>query len=144
MTIQARISLMTLGVTDLKASTAFYERLGWRRSQTAGNDSVSFFALDNIVLSLFSRASLAEDAVLDNTEPGFGGFALAINVRSEAEVEHTLLEAAKAGAKILKLGQKVFWGGFSGYFADPDGHPWEVAFNPFFPLNEQGQVVLPD
>jgi uncharacterized protein len=144
MTIPSRINLVTLGVTDLKASTAFYERLGWRRSRQAGTDTVSFFALDNVVLGLFSRASLAEDAKLDNTAPGFGGFALAINVASEADVERTLLDAAKAGARILKPGQKVFWGGFTGYFADPDGHPWEVAFNPFFPLNEQGEVILPD
>jgi catechol 2,3-dioxygenase-like lactoylglutathione lyase family enzyme len=144
MAIKARITLVTLGVTDLKASTAFYERLGWRRSRTAGDESVAFFALDNVVLALSSRASLAEDAGLQNTVPGFGGFTLAINVASEAEVEGALGEAARAGARILKPGQKVFWGGFTGYFADPDGHPWEVAFNPFFPLNEQGLVVLPE
>lgn len=142
--IAPRVNIVTLGISDLKASTAFYEKLGWRRSKKAGNEHISFFALANLVLALYPRANLAEDAKIANTPPGFGGFTLAQTLASEAAVDDAMREAVKAGARILKAPQKASWGGYSGYFADPDGHPWEVAFNPFFPLNEQGLVVLPD
>ncbi|MDJ1157827.1 VOC family protein [Chelatococcus sp. SYSU_G07232] len=141
--LPSRVNLVTLGVADVAASTAFYESLGWRRSKTAGNDTISFFALGNLVLAIFGRRSLAEDAQVTDTPPGFGGFTLAINMASEAEVDAALAAAVAAGAKLLKPGQRVFWGGYSGYFADPDGHPWEVAFNPFWPLDANGLVVLP-
>lgn len=143
MLIAARVSLITLGVADLHVSTTFYGRLGWRRSLTGGTDAISFFALSNLVLALYSRAALAEDAGLPDTPLGFGGFALAQNVESEAEVERALLAAVKAGAQLLKPAHKAGWGGYSGYFADPDGHPWEIAYNPHFPLNERGEIVLP-
>jgi uncharacterized protein len=144
MTIPSRISLVTLGVADLAASTAFYERLGFRRSQTAGGESIAFFALANLVLALHPRHMLAEDAGLPDSAPGFGGITLAQNVASEQQVDAALLAAVKAGARLLRPARKVFWGGYSGYFADPDGHPWEVAYNPFFPLDDQGAVELPE
>lgn len=143
MTIAPRVNLITLGVDDLDRSGAFYERLGWRRSATAGSPTVAFFALDNVVLSLFGRASLAEDMGLHEARPGRGDVSLAINVESPAKVDEVLAAAVEAGASLLKPGQPVFWGGYSGYFADPDGHAWEVAHNPFFPLDAQGQIVLP-
>ena len=141
-----RISLITLGVEDVARATAFYEKLGWRKSAAASQNEISFIALSNLVISLFSRASLAEDAHLtDNGQKGsFSGISLAINLGSEAEVDAALALAQSAGAKLLKPGQKVFWGGYSGYFADPDGYIFEIAYNPFFPLNDQGLVVLPE
>jgi catechol 2,3-dioxygenase-like lactoylglutathione lyase family enzyme len=144
MTIAARINLVTLGVADLAASAAFYERLGFRRSQTAGSEAIAFFALANLVLALHPRAMLAEDAGLPDTPAGFGGVTLAQNVASERHVDAALLAAVKAGARLLQPARKVFWGGYSGYFADPDGHPWEVAYNPFFPLDEHGAIILPE
>jgi catechol 2,3-dioxygenase-like lactoylglutathione lyase family enzyme len=146
MSLRPRVSLITLGVADVERSTAFYQRLGWRRSKGASNDSISFFALDNLVLALFSRTSLAEDAGLTD-EPArpevFKGMTLAHNAASETEVDAALAHAKAAGARILKPAQKAFWGGYSGYFADPDGHAWEVAFNPHLSLSDAGALVLP-
>lgn len=144
LTIPARINLVTLGVADLAASSTFYERLGWRRSGRAWEQHVRFFSLDNLVLGLYPRASLAADAAMADTPPGFGGVTLAINVASEAAVDSVLLQAKAAGANLLKPAQRAEWGGYSGYFADADGHPWEVAFNPFFPLDSQGHLGIPD
>jgi len=144
MTLPPRINLVTLGVADLEASSAFYERLGWRRGARGGEAEVRFFALSGLVLALFSRQALADDAKVPNTPPGFGGIALAINLPSEAAVDDGLAAAAAAGARILKPAERTSWGGYSGYFADPDGHPWEVAYNPGFPLNADGRIVLPD
>ncbi|GGC62685.1 VOC family protein [Chelatococcus reniformis] len=143
MTVPARVNLITLGVDGLDRSAAFYERLGWRRSASAGDGAVAFFALDNLVLALFSRASLADDMGLDEPRAGRGDVSLAINVESPARVDEVLAAAIGAGARLLKAGQAVFWGGYSGYFVDPEGHAWEVAHNPFFPLNPQGEIVLP-
>ncbi|MEZ5938516.1 MAG: VOC family protein [Hyphomonadaceae bacterium] len=142
--MQPRISLITLGVADVAAARAFYERLGFRAS-SASQDAVSFFQLGGgIALGLFGRAALAEDAGVANTPPGFSGVTLAHNVRSEEEVDETLAEAVAAGGRLVKAGEKVFWGGYSGYFADPDGHLWEVAHNPFFALEpETGALTLP-
>jgi uncharacterized glyoxalase superfamily protein PhnB len=95
------------------------------------------------VLALFGRQSLAEDATIADSVPGFSGVALAHNVRSEAEVEQVLTEAAAAGGRIVKAAKRAFWGGYSGYFADPDGHLWEVAHNPEFPLDAEGRLQLP-
>ena len=97
-----------------------------------------FFQLGGIGLSLYGRQALADDAQVPNTPPGFSGVTLAWNGRSEAEVDAALAEAVKAGGRLVKAAQKVFWGGYSGYFADPDGHLWEVAHNPFFPLDASG------
>jgi uncharacterized protein len=134
-----RLSLVTLGVVDLARSLRFYETLGWKRGNR--DDGVAFFQLPGMIFALWSRQSLAEDAhVKDNG--GFGGIALAYNARSKAEVDAVLAEAKAAGATILKPAQDVFWGGYSGYFADPDGHPWEVAWNPGWPIDAVGRVSL--
>ena len=129
--MQPRISMITLGVRDLAASIAFYERgLGLPRMESP--PEVAFFTLDGSWLGLYGRAALAADATVPAEGSGFAGVALAHNVTSEAEVDALLAQAVAAGARLVKPGQKVFWGGYSGYFADPDGHLWEVAYNPHF------------
>ncbi|MCU7828845.1 MAG: VOC family protein [Candidatus Thiodiazotropha sp. (ex Myrtea sp. 'scaly one' KF741663)] len=126
-----RISMITLGVTDLERSIRFY-RDGLGFPQMESPPSVAFFTLSGSWLGLYGYEALAEDATLSSQGSGFRGFSLAHNVSSEAEVETTLTEAVAAGATLVKPGQKVFWGGYSGYFQDPDGYLWEVAHNPFF------------
>lgn len=140
--MQPRLSFVTLGVEDVARARGFYEALGFKAS-AASNPSVTFFDAGGVVLSLFGRKALAADALVKSGRPGFSGVALAHNVGSEAEVDRVLEEAVRAGAKLLKSGQKAFWGGYSGYFADPDGHIWEVAHNPFFPLDAAGHSTLP-
>ena len=141
MSLDPRISLITLGVEDLARATAFYERLGWKKS-SASQDAVTFIQLKGTVLALFSRQSLAEDAHVENTPKGFSGITLAHNVTSERGVDAVYKFALSCGATPVKAPEKVFWGGYSGYFADPDGHLWEVAYNPFFSLDKEGHVVL--
>jgi catechol 2,3-dioxygenase-like lactoylglutathione lyase family enzyme len=138
--VEQRVSLVTLGVADLDRARRFYEAgLGWTRGNT--DDGVAFYQLPGMILALWSRESLAEDAgVVD--KGGIGGIALAYNARSEADVDAVLAEARAAGATILKAAAKTFWGGYSGYFADPDGHPWEVAWNPHWSFGEDGSVRL--
>lgn len=138
-----RISLITLGVSDVQASAAFYERLDWKRSSQS-QDAVVFFNAGGVVFGLYGREALAEDAGIPADGNGFRGVSLAHNLGSPEEVDAALAEASKAGAKIVKPAVKSFWGGYSGYFADPDGHLWEVAHNPFWPLDEAGKVLLPD
>jgi catechol 2,3-dioxygenase-like lactoylglutathione lyase family enzyme len=140
--MEPRLTLVTLGVNDMKRARKFYEALGFKAS-SASQESVTFFAAGGVVLGLFGRASLAEDAHVPNSEPGFSGVSLAHNAASEAEVDHVLAHAVACGAVLKKPGQKVFWGGYSGYFADPDGHLWEVAYNPFMPLDSEGRMTLP-
>lgn len=143
MAFEPRITMVTLGVADIAASTAFYERLGFVRSP-ASNDDVTFFITNGTVLGLFGRAALADDAKIAQTgTPGFGGVALAHNVASPAEVDAMFAHALSCGATATKHPEKVFWGGYSGYFSDPDGHLWEVAHNPFAPLDENGNMTLP-
>lgn len=139
----AYISLVTLGVSDIARATAFYEALGW---ETAGpsNEAVSFMRGGNVVLGLFGRTALAEDANVADAPTGFSAVALAVNLPSEADVDAFVARALAAGASECKAPQKVFWGGYSGYFADLDGHLWEVAHNPFFPLDESGAIQLPE
>lgn len=139
----AYISLVTLGVSDIARATAFYEALGW---ETAGpsNEAVSFMRGGNVVLGLFGRTALAEDANVADAPTGFSAVALAVNLPSEADVDAFVARALAAGASECKTPQKVFWGGYSGYFADLDGHLWEVAHNPFFPLDESGAIQLPE
>jgi predicted lactoylglutathione lyase len=139
--VSLRINLITLGVADLAASRAFYEALGFTASP-ASQDEVVFFQVGPVVLGLFGKDALAEDAQLPHGPGRPGAITLACNLESESAVDAMLGKAQKIGATILKPPQKVFWGGYSGYFADPDGHPWEVAYNPFFPI-EDGVVKLP-
>ena len=138
-----RINLVTLGVTDVAASTAFYERLGLKAS-SSGNDNITFFDVNGVVLALFSHAALADDADMAAGEPPvFRGVTLAWNAESEAAVDAIFEHVRRVGAKIVKPPHKVFWGGYSGYFCDPDGHLWEVAYNPFFPIDASGRIQLP-
>ncbi|HMB46857.1 MAG TPA: VOC family protein [Afifellaceae bacterium] len=139
----AHISMVTLGVADIARSVAFYQALGWRQSG-ASQEAVAFLQGGNVVLGLFGRAPLAEDAAVEDRPTGFSAVALAVNLPSEADVEAFHARALAAGAKECKAPQKVFWGGFSGYFSDPDGHLWELAYNPFFPLDENGAIQLPE
>ena len=136
-----RLSLVTLGVADLDRSARFYEQgLGWKRGNR--DEGVVFFQMPGMILALWSRASLAEDARVKDTGDGFGGMALAYNARSRDEVDGVLAEAKAAGARLLKPSEETPWGGYSGYFADPDGHVWEVAHNPFWQIGEDGSVSL--
>ena len=140
-----RVSMIALGVADLPRAEAFYQALGWSRSSQSKAGVIAFFQLaGGVVLCLFPRALLAEDACLVDAGPGFGGVTLAQNQRSRAEVDAVLQQAGAAGAVITKPAQMVSWGGYSGYFTDPDGHAWEVAWNPFFTLGAQGELQLPD
>jgi len=141
MSLDPRISLVTLGVEDVGRATEFYEKLGWKKS-SASQDSVTFIQLKGTVLGLFSRDALARDAQVENTPKGFSGVTLAHNVTSERGVDAVFKFALSCGATEVKKPEKVFWGGYSGYFSDPDGHLWEIAYNPFFPLNAEGHVVL--
>jgi catechol 2,3-dioxygenase-like lactoylglutathione lyase family enzyme len=137
-----RLSVVTLGVSDLERSRRFYEDgLGWRRANQG--DEIVFFQAGGLVFSLYPRAALAEDAQVSDDGQGSGAITLAHNVRDRDDVATVLAEAEAAGATILKPAQEVFWGGVSGYFADPDGHLWEVAWNPHWELAEDGSVVMP-
>lgn len=141
--MEQRVSLVTLGVADLKRSTEFYERLGWRRSM-AKAEGIVFFQAPGMALALYPRNDLAKDAKISPEGSGFGGVALAYNTRNREEVDSVLAEAQAAGARILKPAGEASWGGYSGYFADPDGFPWEVAWNPSFPITDDGSIRLPD
>jgi catechol 2,3-dioxygenase-like lactoylglutathione lyase family enzyme len=138
--MQQRVSVITLGVGDLKRARAFYEALGWQ-TRAEPDDDVAFFQAGGLVFSLWSRESLAEDSAVTDTG-GWGGITLAHNVGSPAEVDAVLAEAEAAGATIPRAGAETFWGGYSGVFVDPDGHPWEVAHNPRWQLAEDGSVRL--
>ncbi len=141
--MEQRLTLITLGVRDLAKSAAFFERLGWKRS-CASLKSVRFYQCGSIALSLYPRSALAADAGVADDGHGFSGITLAHNGRSKTDVDQIMKEAAAAGATIIKPAQDAIWGGYSGYFRDLDGHLWEVAWNPGFPLDEQGAVSLPD
>lgn len=138
-----RITLITLGVADLAAARAFYSRLGWvehRESQPG----IAFFQLHGQALALFGRAALAADQGRPDAELGTGAVTLAQNFATTADVDAAFAAALDAGATALKAPEAVFWGGYSGYWADPDGHVWEVAMNPFWPLSPDGTLTLPD
>lgn len=141
--MEQRISLITLGVQDLAASTAFYEALGWQRSMRQA-EGVSFFQCGGMAFALWPWASLAADAGVSPARSGAGGFALAYNTRTREEVDAVLAEVAALGAEIVKPAVEAFWGGYSGYFRDLDGHLWEVAWNPGFALDAAGAVTLPE
>jgi catechol 2,3-dioxygenase-like lactoylglutathione lyase family enzyme len=144
MTIPARLSIVTLGVADLARSIAFYEALGWERKSSSMDGSISWFGTADTTIGLFPWDELAEDARLP-AEPRarFGGITLAINVETPDEVATALAAAVAAGATLLKPATVADWGGTSGYFADPDGHPWEIAYNPGFPIDAEGRVRIP-
>ena len=132
--MKPKVSLITLGVTNYEASLRFYrDGLGFPTDGQKHED-VTFFVLDNVHLAIYPREKLAKDATVPNDGTGFAGFSLAHNVDSPEAVDAVLAEAVAAGAKLVKPGQKVFWGGYAGYFADPDGFLWEVAHNPFMDL----------
>lgn len=137
-----RISLITLGVADVGRAKAFYERLGWQGQEV---EETVFFQAGGAVVVLWARNKLADDAGVDDVNPdGFGGVALAHNVRSRAEVDDVLADAADAGAEITRPARETFYGGYAGCFTDPDGHVWEIAHNPGFTLGPDGSVILPD
>ena len=141
--MEQRISIVTLGVTDLQRSREFYERLGWRRSM-AKSEGIVFFQAGGMALALFPRQELAKDANIAPEGRGFNGISIAYNTRNRAEVDSVLEDAVAAGASLLKPAQEAFWAGYSGYFSDPDGFLWEVAWNPFFPIAEDGSIRISD
>ena len=137
-----RICIVTLGVADLNRAAAFYGQMGWIAS-AASQEAIRFHQGNGTVLALFARGALAHDAGVADAPAGFSGVTLACNARSKEDADLLFERALRAGGRALKPPQDVFWGGYSGYVADPDGHVWEIAFNPFFPLDEAGRVVLP-
>ena len=142
MTVPARLSIVTLGVADVARSAAFYDRLGWERCASSMDEIVWFRTADGY-LGIFSLADLAEDArIEDATRQGFGGITLAINVESAAIVDSSLDAAVAAGGSLLKPGTELPFG-YGGYFADPDGHPWEVCYNRGFPIDANGRITIP-
>ena len=138
--MEQRLSVVTLGVADLRRARTFYEGLGWKTG-AAPDDDVVFFQAGGMIVALWDRARLAEDTVVSD-RGGWGGITLAHNARSPAEVDAVLEEAEAAGARIARPGAATFWGGYSGVFVDPDGHAWEVAHNPHWTLTDEGSVRL--
>jgi catechol 2,3-dioxygenase-like lactoylglutathione lyase family enzyme len=138
--VKQRVSLITLGVSNLGRARGFYEKLGWRTGAEPGDDVV-FFQAGEMIVALWDRARLAEDSIVEDTG-GWGGITLALNLGSPAEVDATIEEARAAGATIGREPAETFWGGYSAVFLDPDGHPWEVAHNPHWTIDEGGGVRL--
>lgn len=140
--MRQKINIITLGVADLAKSLDFYENgLGWKKSAMS-QDDIAFFQMGGIVLSLYPREKLAEDVTIDTEGSGFSGVTIAYNAKSEGEVDEVLQKVEKLGATIVKKAQKVFWGGYSGYFRDPDGHLFEVAYNPFVEFDEMDNLMV--
>ncbi|THD85502.1 VOC family protein [Aliigemmobacter aestuarii] len=137
-----RVTLITLGVADLAAARAFYARLGWREHGES-QEGVAFYQMQGAALALFDRAALAADQGRPGAGLGTGAVTLAQNFATQAEVDAAFAAAVAAGGTALKAPENVFWGGYSGYWADPDGHVWEVAMNPFWPLADDGSLTLP-
>ena len=139
----SEVSLITLAVADVAKATAFYERLGFDKSSVSQED-VTFFRAGSVVLAIWGRDAQLEDAAALGVWTGNGGIVLARNVASEGAVDAYMAEAEAAGAQILKAAAKTSWGGYNGYFHDPDGHVWEVAFNPFWAVASGGRITLPE
>ncbi len=138
-----RISIVTLGTNDLPRAVAFWEAMGWPRKQRAF-DAIALFQVGGIAFALYPFDALAKDCGMADRGPGFGGFTVAHNVGSKAEVDALIARAVGNGARLQVAPHEAFWGGYSGYFCDPDGHPWEIACNPYMPLNDDGSVTLGD
>lgn len=140
--MKQHLHLITLGVRDFEKSKKFYaETLGWKLS-SASQDDVAFFQAGGVVMAIYPREKLAEDAMTSPEGSGFSGVTLAYNAQSEAEVDEIIGDLKAKGVKIVKEPQKVFWGGYSSYFADPNDYRWEVAYNPFFEFDENGNLKL--
>jgi predicted lactoylglutathione lyase len=137
--VEQRITLISLGVADMHRARTFYERLGWHGQEV---EETVFFQAGGMALVLWGRGKLAADSGIEDTAPG--AVVLALNVRSQAEVDATLAEAAAAGAELTQPARETFYGGYAGHFRDPDGHVWEIAWNPGFALNPDGSLTLPD
>jgi len=138
--MEQRATIITLGVKNLEVSTKFYqEQFGWKL-MALSNENISFFELNGILLSLYPREKLAEDAKVSHNGSGFKGFTLAYNTRSKVEVDSLFEDFEKKGVRIVKQPEEVIWGGYSGYIADPDDNLWEIAFNPFLPLDENANT----
>ena len=140
--MEQRLSIVTLGVADVAASRRFYERLGWSAS-SVGDEHIAFFQAGSMVFSLYSLEEMAKDLGLESGNSGYASIALAYNVRHKEDVDAVLAEAEQAGARLLKSAEEKPWGGYAGYFADPEGYAWEVAWNPGFELGEDGSLRLP-
>jgi hypothetical protein len=141
--MRQKFSVITLGVNDFNRALNFYEKgLGWKKSSASQGD-IAFFSLGGMALALYPKHLLAEDATVSPEGKGFSGITISHNAKSEKEVDEVLAEVKKLGATIVKPAQKVFWGGYSGYFRDPEGYLFEVAFNPFWELDENDNVILP-
>lgn len=139
-----RVSFITLGVEDLDRAKRFYEGLGWSASSYGEGLGVAFFQIGGLVFALYPRRELARDVGVDDDKwGGFGAMSLSYNTRSREEVDAVMAEAAAVGAKVLRPAQDIFWGGYVGYFADPDGHLWEVVFNPKADIGPDGAVTIP-
>ena len=136
------LHIITLGVHDFKKSYEFYTNtLGWKPSK-ASNDDIAFFQAGGVVFAIYPREKLVEDAVIDSEGSGFAGFTLAYNAQSESEVDEIIADLKSKGVTIIKEPQKVFWGGYSSYFSDPDDYRWEVAYNLFIAFDESGNLKL--
>ncbi len=136
------LTILTLGVRDFEKSYTFYATtLGWKPASISQGD-IAFFQAGGVVLALYPREKLAEDAMVSPEGTGFSGFTLAYNARTESEVDEIITDLKAKGVTIIKEPQKVFWGGYSSYFVDPDGYRWEVAYNPFFVFDERGNIKL--
>ena len=135
-----RLSLVTFGVRDLARARAFYEAMGWK-SGAAPADDVVFFQAGGMIVALWGRDQLAEDSCVTDTD-GWGGITVAYNARSPEEVDEVLAQAEAAGGTVPRAGAETFWGGYSGIFIDPEGHPWEVAHNPHWTVADDGSVHL--
>ncbi|MFL5895172.1 MAG: VOC family protein [Thermoleophilaceae bacterium] len=136
-----RVSLVTLGVADLPRAVAFYEALGWSADNDWRKQDVAFFQAPGMIVALWHRDELAADSAVEDSG-GWGGITLAYNCRDRAEVDAVVAEAERAGARVGRAPAETFWGGYSGLFLDPDGHPWEVALNPRWTLHEDGSISL--
>ncbi|EDP98584.1 VOC family protein [Kordia algicida OT-1] len=139
--MQPRVTIIGLGVNDLQAATAFYkEKFGWKLTK-ASNENISFFQLNGILLSLYPKDKLAEDATVDPKGSGFKGFTLAYNTQTKEEVDEIFADLTNKNVKIVKQPEEVFWGGYSGYVADLDDNLWEIAYNPFLELDDAGNAL---